>query len=161
MYNTYTFPLQPCRHLKLQLLIQGHPRSAKVPHIADFTRHTFSPILLVLQVCNVKPTCRKSWAGDLLMWSDLPWDPSFKVKRGSPNLKVLITWLLLILDFCNVKPTYRKSWPENLLMLSHLTLGSSFKAKRWFTVLGELSFTWIQICIGSPMDRSSFVATMP
>ena len=36
MYNTYTCPLQPCRHLTLKLLIQGHPRSAKVPHIADF-----------------------------------------------------------------------------------------------------------------------------
>ena len=36
MYNRYTCPLQPCRHLTLKLLIQGHPRSAKVPHIADF-----------------------------------------------------------------------------------------------------------------------------
>ena len=33
MYNRYT--LQPCRHLTLLLLIQGHTRSAKVPHI-DF-----------------------------------------------------------------------------------------------------------------------------
>ena len=36
MYNRYTSPLQPCRHLTLKLLIQGYPRSAKVPHIADF-----------------------------------------------------------------------------------------------------------------------------
>ena len=36
MYSTNTYPLQPCRHLTLKLLIQGHPRSAKVPHIADF-----------------------------------------------------------------------------------------------------------------------------
>ena len=42
----------------------------------------------------------------------------------------------------------------NFLMLD-LTFGSSFKVKRWFTGFGELSFRWIQICIGSPMRRSS------
>ena len=36
MYNRYVCPLQPCRHLALKLLIQGHPRSAEVTHIADF-----------------------------------------------------------------------------------------------------------------------------
>ena len=55
-----------------------------------------------------------------------------------------------------MKPTYRRSWAGNLLMFSDLTLGLSFKAKRWFTGFGELSFWWIQICIGSPMCRSSF-----
>ena len=29
-----------------------------------------------------KPTHRKSWAGNLLVWSDLTFDPSFKVNRG-------------------------------------------------------------------------------
>ena len=33
-------------------------------------------LLLVLEVCNVKPTYRKSWVANLLMWSDL----TFKVK---------------------------------------------------------------------------------
>ena len=36
-----------------------------------------------------------------------------------------------------------------------LTFSPSFKVKRWFTGFGELSFRWIQICIGSPMHRSS------
>ena len=36
-----------------------------------------------------------------------------------------------------------------------LTFGPSFKVKRWFTGFGELSFQWTQICIGSPMRRSS------
>ena len=44
----------------------------------------------------------------------------------------------------------------NLLMWSDLTFGPSFKVKRWFTGFGELSFRWIQICIGSPMRRSSW-----
>ena len=36
MYNRYTCLVQPCRHLTLKLLIQGHPRSAEVTHITDF-----------------------------------------------------------------------------------------------------------------------------
>ena len=36
---------------------------------------------------------------------------------------------------------------RNFLMLD-LTLGPSFKVKQWFTGFGELSFRWIQICIG-------------
>ena len=78
----------------------------------------------------MEPTYSKSWAGDRVMWSDLTLGPSFKVKRGEPNLKVLITRLLLVLEVCNVKPTYRKSWAGNLLMFSDLTLGPSFKVKQ-------------------------------
>ena len=104
----------------------------------------------------MKPTYRKSWAGNLLMWSHLALDPSFKVKRGQPNLKVLITGLLLVLEVCSVKPTCRISWAGNPLMLSDLTFGPSFKVKQWFTGFGELSFQWIQICISSPMHRSSY-----
>ena len=54
-----------------------------------------------------------------------------------------------------MKSTYRRSWAVNLLF-SDLTLGPSFKVKQWFTGIGELSFRWIQICIGSLMHRSSF-----
>ena len=55
-----------------------------------------------------------------------------------------------------MKPTYRRPWAGNL-MFSDLTLGPCFKVKQWFIGFGELSFRWIQICIGSPMCRSSFV----
>ena len=51
---------------------QGHP-NLKV---------LITCLLLVLQASNVKPTHRKSWAGNLLVCSDLTLDPSFKVKRG-------------------------------------------------------------------------------
>ena len=54
-----------------------------------------------------------------------------------------------------MKPIYRRSWAGNLLMFSDLTLGPSFNVKQWFTGFGELSFRWIQICIGSPMHRPS------
>ena len=105
----------------------------------------------------MKPTHRKLWAGNLLMWSaDLTLDPSFNIKRGWPNLKVLITHLLLILEVCNVKPTHRKAWAGNLLMLFDLTFGPSFKVKLWFIGFGQVSFQWIQICISSLMRRSSF-----
>ena len=44
----------------------------------------------------MKPIDRKSQAGNFLMWSDLSLDPSFNVKLGQANLKVLITCLLLV-----------------------------------------------------------------
>ena len=78
----------------------------------------------------MKPTYRKSCAANLLMWSDLTLDHSFKVKCGWPNLKVLITHLLLVLEVWDGKPTYRKLWAGNLLMWSDLTLDPSFKVIR-------------------------------
>ena len=104
----------------------------------------------------MKPPYRKSWAGNLLMWSDLTLGPSFKVKQGQSNLRGFIAHLLFILEVCNVIPTCRILWAGNLLM-SDLTFGPSFKVKRCFTGFGELSFRWIQICIGSPMRRSSYM----
>ena len=56
--------------------------------------------------------------------------PSFKVKRGWQNLKMLITLLLLVLEVWDGKPTYSKSWAGNLLVWSDLTLCLSFKVKR-------------------------------
>ena len=56
--------------------------------------------------------------------------PSFEVKRGKPNLKVLITRLLLVLEVWDDKPTYRRSWVGNLLVWSDLTLDPSFKVNR-------------------------------
>ena len=74
------------------------------------------------------------------MWPDLTLDSLFKVKRGQPNLNVLITRLLLVIEVCNVKPTYTKSLAGNLLMWSDLILDPSFNVKRWFTGFGELFF---------------------
>ena len=79
-------------------------------------------LLLVLEVWDGKPIYRKSWAGNLVVRSDLSLGPSFKVKRGQPNLKVLITHLLLVLEVWDGKPAYRKSWAGNLLVWSDLTL---------------------------------------
>ena len=35
MYDRYICPLQPCRHLTLKLLIQGHPQGAEVTQTVD------------------------------------------------------------------------------------------------------------------------------
>ena len=64
------------------------------------------------------------------MWPELTLDPSFKVNRGYPNLKVLIAQLLLVVQVWDGKPTYRKSWAGNLLVESDLTLDPSFKVKQ-------------------------------
>ena len=55
-------------------LLQGQTMIAKLKVL--ITR-----LLLVLEVWYDKQTYRKSWAGNLLMWSDLTLDPFFKVKR--------------------------------------------------------------------------------
>ena len=54
-------------------LLQGQTRIAKLKSL--ITR-----LLLVVEVWDSKPTYRKSWAGNFLVWSDLTLDPSFKVR---------------------------------------------------------------------------------
>ena len=56
----------------LRPLLPGQMKIAKLKVL--ITR-----VLLVLEVWDGKPTYRKSWAGILLVWSDLTWDPPFKV----------------------------------------------------------------------------------
>ena len=56
-------------------LLQGQTRIAKLKML-------ITCLLLVVQVWDGKPTYRKSWAGNLLVWSDLTLGSSFKVKQG-------------------------------------------------------------------------------
>ena len=56
-------------------LLQGQTRIAKL-------KSAYNSLLLALEVWNGKPTHRKSWAGNLLVWSNLTLGPSFKVIRG-------------------------------------------------------------------------------
>ena len=55
-------------------LVQGETRIAKL-------KGAYNSIIGPRGL-GCKPTYRKSWAGNLLVWSDLILDPSFKVKRG-------------------------------------------------------------------------------
>ena len=57
----------------LEPFLQGQTRIA-IPKSAC--------LLLVIEVWDGKPTYKKSWARNLLVWSDLTLNPSFKVKRG-------------------------------------------------------------------------------
>ena len=63
----------------LGLLLQGQTWIA-IPKRANNVLITC--LFSVIEVCNVKSTYRKSWAGNPLMWSDLTLGSSFKVKRG-------------------------------------------------------------------------------
>ena len=56
-------------------LLEGQMRLAKL-------KTAYNSLLLFLEVWDGKPTYRKSWAGNLLVWSDLTLGSSFKVKRG-------------------------------------------------------------------------------
>ena len=59
----------------LGTLLQGRGR---MPNL----KVLITRLVLVVQVWDGKPTCRKSCTGNLLMWSDLTLDLSFEVKRG-------------------------------------------------------------------------------
>ena len=56
-------------------LLQGRMRIANLKVL-------ITCLFLFLEVCSVKPTYRKSWAGNLLKWSDLTLGLCFKFKRG-------------------------------------------------------------------------------
>ena len=54
-------------------------------------------LLLILEVCNVNPTYSKSWASNLLLWSDLTFGLSFKVKQWFTDFSELFfRWI----QFC-------------------------------------------------------------
>ena len=57
------------------------PDNSQLHNRFDY-KSAYNSLLLLVQVWDGKPTYRKSWAGNLLVWADLTLDPSFKVKRG-------------------------------------------------------------------------------
>ena len=87
-------------------------------------------LLLVLENWDGKPTYRESWAGNLMMCSDLTLDPFPQGQTRIAKPKVLIARLLLVVQVWDGKPIYRKSWDKILLMWSDLTLDPSFKVKQ-------------------------------
>ena len=56
-------------------LLQGQTRIAKL-------KSAYNLLIIGRRGWDGKPTYRKSWAGNLLMWLDMTLGPSFKVKRG-------------------------------------------------------------------------------
>ena len=54
-------------------LLQGQTRIAKL-------KSAYNSLIIGPRGLGWKPTYSKSWAGNLLVWSDLTLDPSFKVK---------------------------------------------------------------------------------
>ena len=56
-------------------LLQGQTRIAKL-------KTAYNLLIICYTGWDGKPIYRKSWAGNLLVWSDLTLEPSFKVKRG-------------------------------------------------------------------------------
>ena len=65
-------------------LLQGQTRIAKLKLLINrllfFVEVWDGNLLLVVEVWDGKPTYRNSWAGNLLVWTDLTLGPSFKVK---------------------------------------------------------------------------------
>ena len=88
-----------------------------------------SPLLLILEVWDGKPTCEKSLAGNLLMWSDWTLDPLLQGQMRIAKLKSAYNSLIIGPRGLEWKPTCRKSLAGNLLVLSDLTLDPAFKVK--------------------------------
>ena len=55
-------------------LLQGQMRIAKL-------KSAYNSLIIGPRGLEWKPTYRKLWAGNLLVWSDFTLDPSFQVKR--------------------------------------------------------------------------------
>ena len=73
-YGVVRFDLGP--------LLQGQKRIAKL-------KSAYNLLIFVLEAWDGKPRYRKSWAWNLLLWTDLTLGHYFKFKRGEPNFKVL------------------------------------------------------------------------
>ena len=56
-------------------LLQGQTRTAKL-------KSAYNLLIIGPRCWDGKPTYRKSWAGNILVWLDMTLDPSFKVKQG-------------------------------------------------------------------------------
>ena len=56
-------------------ILQGQTRIAKL-------KSAYNSLIFVLEVWDGKLTNGKSWARNLMVWSDFSWGPSFKVKQG-------------------------------------------------------------------------------
>ena len=73
--------------------------------------------------------------------------------------KIKSAYNLLVIDIrglqCETNSYEIMGLESSVVKMLKLTFGPSFKVKRWFTGFGELFFLWIQICMGSPMRRSS------
>ena len=74
--------------LDLGPLLQGQMRIANLKVL--ITR-----LLLVLEVWDGKATYRKSWAGNLLMWSDLTLDPLLQGHTRIAKLKSAYNSLII------------------------------------------------------------------
>ena len=72
----------------LRPLLPGQTKIAKLKVL--ITR-----VLLVLEVWDGKPTYRKSWAGILLVWSDLTWDPPLQGQLRIAKLTIAYNSLII------------------------------------------------------------------
>ena len=79
--DVVTFDLGP--------VLQGQMRIAKL-------KSAYNSLIIGPRGLQVKPTYRKSWAGNLLMWSYLTLGPSFKVKQWFTGFSELSFWWIQI-----------------------------------------------------------------
>ena len=69
-------------------LLQGQTKIAKLKVL-------ITHLLLVLEVWDGKPSYRKSWAGNLLVWSDLTFGPLVQGQMRTAKLKSAYNSLII------------------------------------------------------------------
>ena len=85
-------------------------------------------LLLVLEVWDGKPSYRKSWPGNLLVWSDLTFGSLLQGQMRTAKLKSAYNSLIIGPRGWDGKPTYRKSWARNVFVWLDLTLDPSSRS---------------------------------
>ena len=91
-------------------------------------------LLLVLEVWDGKPSYRKSWAGNLLVWSDLTFGPLLQGQIRTAKPKSGYNSLIIGPRGLDGKPTYRKSWAGNDFVWLDLTLDPFFKVVQGYCI---------------------------
>ena len=66
-------------------LLQGQMRVAKL-------KSAYSSLIIGLEVWDGKPTYRKSWAGNLLVWSDLTLVSTYLLLKNAAYLLNYVSW---------------------------------------------------------------------
>ena len=73
-FGVVGFDLGPC--------LQGQTRIAKL-------KSAYNSLIMVLEFWDGKPSYRKSWTGNLLVWSDLTFGPLLQGQMRTTKLKSL------------------------------------------------------------------------
>ena len=111
----------------MKLLIQGHPQSAEVPHVADF-KSAYIPLIIGPRGLQCETNLWEIMGQE--SFDSVGFDLGPLLQGQVRIAKLKSAYNLLIIGSRGLQcetNLYSKSWAGNILMCSDLTLGPSFK----------------------------------